>query len=302
MLDDHPFLAVDEADDLEAHARDGPGGHRARGDLDVDVRGQDLVALDDLVESEPDRIGDEVQHRTPGERRRAGGEEQRLRRVRLPEAHDLEHGERVVPRRVVDDLHHPHRPDVAAQGEGVDRDAGVAEPGVDAGGVEGRPALAARGLEPVDHAGSGVGRVQEGDERGVHHVCTGGEDAAEIVDHAVGPQVGVGGVADDVGRPVEQGIGVLRGGHPERRAAAQLTGVAPGLVVAVHPQPDQLQRRMGGDRRSGVDPDGAGRPLDHGDGHAFPLRTASLDSDADPTDRRAAVSASAPTWVHHRSR
>ena len=100
-----------------------------------------------------------------------GRQQQRLRRVVLPEAHDLEHRERVVPGGVVDDLHHPDRAHLLAEGEGVDGDAGVAEARVDARRVEAscRP----RGRRPASRSctpGAGRRRVQQRHERRVHHV------------------------------------------------------------------------------------------------------------------------------------
>ena len=266
MLDDDPLLAADQADDLEAHAGDRPLRDRAGRDLEVLVGAEDLVRLLHLVELQPDRRRDQVQHRSPRQGGGAGRQQQRLRRVLLPEPHDLEHRERVVPGVVVDDLHHPDPAHLLAEGEGVDGQPGVAEARVDAGGVEARAAFEARGLELLGDPLAGGRRVQQRHVRRVHHVLAARQHAGDVVDHAVGPQVGVGRVADAVRVEVEQRVGVLGGEHADRRPAAQLAGIVAGLAVGVHPQPGQLELRVGDDGGHGVDADGAGRPLDHPDG------------------------------------
>ena len=243
----------------------------ARRDRDVLVGAEDLVRLLDRVELEADRRRHQVQHRSPRQRDRARRQEQRLRRVVLPEPHDLEHRERVVPGGVVHDLEHPDLADLLAEGQRVHGDAGVAEAGVDAGRVEAGATLQAGGVDPVVHAVAGGLREQQRHVRRVHHVLPAREHAADVVDDAVGAEVGVGGVADAVGLEVEQRVRILRGDHAGRGAAAELAGVVAGLAVGVDPQPGQLELGMGHDGGHGVDPDGARRPLDHSVAHGVPL-------------------------------
>ena len=228
--------------------------------VDVLVGQEHLVVLDDLVQLEAQRRRDQGDHRPPGQGRAPGRQQQGLGLVGLPEPHDLEHGEGVVPGGVVDDLHHPDGADVLAQPEGPDGDAGVAVAGVDARGEEGRPALLAGGLQLV--AEPGLLGVQQGHERRVDHVLARRQHPADVVDHLAGADVGVGRVADAVGVEGEQGVDVLGGGDAHRVDAAQLTGVAAGLVVAVDPEADQLEIGVVDDGGHGVDADGARRPLD----------------------------------------
>jgi hypothetical protein len=119
--------------------------------------------------------------------------------------------------------------------------------------------------------GPGGLRVEERDVGGVHHVLAGGEDAAQVVDDAVGSQVGVGRVAHAVGVGVEQqGVGVLGGDDADRVGPADLPRVPSGLLVGVDPQTDQLQVGMGGDGGHGVDADRASGPLDDSVAHGSP--------------------------------
>ncbi len=218
VLHHDALLAADQADDLEAHAGDRPLLDRAGRDLEVLVGAEDLVGLLHLVElagrwPTPTRCstGPHASEMEPGR------EEQRLRRVLLPEAHDLEHRERVVPRVVVDDLHHPDLAHLLAEGEGVDGEPGVAEARVDARRVEARAALEARGLELLGDA-LARGRAGTAAARTTcsPRSCRSASMPDDVVDHAVGPEVGVGGVADAVGVEVEQRVGVLGGEHARR--------------------------------------------------------------------------------------
>ncbi len=109
---------------------------------------------------------------------------------------------------------------------------------------------------------AGLLGVQQGHERGVDHVLARRQHPAEVVDHLAGADVGVRGVTDAVGVEGEQGVDVLGGGDADRVDAAQLAGVAAGLVVAVDPEPGQLEVGVVDDGGHGVDADGPGRPLD----------------------------------------
>ena len=120
------------------------------------------------------------------------------------------------------------------------------------------PALQAGGLELVVEAG--LLGVQQGHERGVDHVLARGQHPADVVHHLAGADVGVRRVTDAVGVEGEQGVDVLGGGDAHGVDPAELAGVAAGLVVAVDPQPDQLEVGVVDDGGHGVDPDGARSP------------------------------------------
>ena len=265
MLDHDPLLAVDHADDLEAHARDGPRLDRARGDLDVLVgprapRGARRCRR----ASRPMASATSCDHRAPRQRRRARRRAAATGLVGLPEPHDLEHGERVVPGGVVDDLHHPDRraPPCRGRGRAMAMPA-LPKPGVDARGVEAtcrpprRRPRAARGRRP------GGRRVEQRHERRVHHVLARGQDPAEVVDHLVGADVGAGRVADAVGVEGEQRVGVLGGGHPDGRRRRRSRRRRGPPCRRVDPQAGELEVGVGDDGGHGVDADGPGRPLDH---------------------------------------
>ena len=208
-------------DDLEAHARDGPGLDGARGDRRCPRRRRSTSWP--LVDRRRARrrcaAATRCEHRAPRQRRASPGDSSSdCDGVGLPEAHDLEHRERVVPGGVVDDLHHPDRAHLLAEGEGVDGDAGVAEARVDARRVEascrppGRRPRAGRSTPAPAAAGY---------SSGTNDVFTtflpDGQHPADVVDHLVGAEVGVGRVADAVGVEGEQGVDVL-GGDDARRA------------------------------------------------------------------------------------
>ena len=122
--------------------------------------------------------------------------------------------------------------DPAAHGAGAHgHHGGVAR--VDAAGVERGAAAQARladalgGLLAVAVAGEHV--------HGRHHVAAGLEDALEVVE--VGP---VGHVRHAVGLQRQQRLDVVGGDHADGVDAAQLTDVAPDLVVGVGEAADEV--------------------------------------------------------------
>jgi hypothetical protein len=71
---------------------------------------------------------------------------------------------------------------------------------------------------------------------GGHHARARGEDRLDLVSLEL-----AGHVEDAVGPEGEDLVEVMGGGHPDRVEPAQLAGVDAHLVLAVDPQPDQLQ-------------------------------------------------------------
>ena len=198
-----------------------------------------------------------------------GGEQQRLAGVGLPEPHDLEHGERVVPGGVVDDLHHPDVSHLLAEGEGVDGDAGVAEARVDARGVE-------ASCRPRWHAASSRSQRSPG------RPPSGTAAARTRCSRRSCPRRGCGTGRRPRRRAGRRSwpcsrrsrrrgrAGRRRPGWRSRRAGRRRRSRrrrGPALSSEWTHRPDELEVGVGGDGRHGVDAHRPGRPLDHAEGH-----------------------------------
>ena len=229
------------------------------------------MPLGDVVELDAERVGHQGEHRAPGQRGRPRGQQQRRRGVRLAEPHDVEHRHRVVPGVVVDDLHHPdRRAPPCTEREGGRwpgrrcRSPGRCPrcrrrchpprtpPGADRGSPPARGAAAARTrCSPRSCPRPACGRCRRPPRR-------------------AGRRSGPCSRCSRRPRPSRASASWVAV-TPIGLDAADLAGVAAGLVVAVDPQARQLEIGMGGDGRHGVHAHRPGRPLDHADGHGWKL-------------------------------
>jgi hypothetical protein len=208
---------------------------------------------------------------TPGKGEDAGYEQQRRVVEGLGEAHRVEEHGRLVVRGVVEDLHDAHGVDPLAGAEQHDGQRIVREAGVDAGREARRPTLSARRLEALDDVRRRPGREDERHDRGRHHVLPRLENPAEIGDGFGQAHVGGRGVRHAVGVERQQRVRVVGRRHADLSAEpAQVAGVPPDLVGAVHPETDELEIGVIDDAAQRELPDITGAPLDDTMGHAPP--------------------------------
>src|SRR5205807_8898482 len=110
-----------------------------------------------------------------------------------------------------------------------EREEIVGEPRIDAGGEERRAAASAGVREPVAQLGEEGARVDERDDRARDDVLPRGKDAADVLQGLEGAEIRRRRVADTVGVEREEGVSVVGGAHANRREAAALAGILPGL-------------------------------------------------------------------------
>jgi hypothetical protein len=170
---------------------------------------------------------------------------------------------RLRVRGVVDDLHHADRLDILALAGEDERQQVVRPARIDAGREARDARVGARILERPAHVVGDVGRVDERDDRARHDVLARRGDARHVRDRLGRAQVRGRGVTDAVRVEREQRVGVVRRDDAERIGADDLPRVTPGLVVAVHPQPDELELGVLGDEPRREATDVARAPLDH---------------------------------------
>jgi len=225
------------------------------------VDGMHVPEHPDLVELEPERLGQRTVHRTPVVMQDRGVELGRVLLDRLAEAQSVDH-QRVVAG-AVEQLRGRDRVDPLGQTGQREQHRVADHPGVNTGGEQRRSTLLARRLQTVDCLRVESRRVHEPCDRVVHDVLPGAQDRAQVVDHRVHPADVGGRVAHTVRVQRQDRLHIPRGHQPDRRAAAQLTGVPTVLGLAGHQQPDQLQVGVVDDAAQRGHPDLAGRPLDH---------------------------------------
>ncbi len=244
VLEHDPRLPADDALDLEAHARGGPRCDRAERGRVLAGGGHALVHLADVVELDPQPGGEDGHRAAPREADHTRLQDQRELVERLPEAHDVEQHVGLEIRRVVEDLHHPHRVDTLARAEERERDEIVGEAGVDARREARDITGLARALEQLRVPPRRGRWVHERDHGRRDDVRARLEDAGHVGDRVVGAQVTGRRVRDAVGSEGEHLVGVRRRRDADRRETRELPGVLAGLVRAVDEDAGELEVGM----------------------------------------------------------
>ena len=137
-------------------------------------------------------------------------------------------------------------------------------------------------VPPSRHAASSMlaqvglrrGRPAERDERRRDHVLARPQTPRDVVGRLAVPVVAAREVGDDVGVDRQRGVDVARGDDAGRGEPAQVTGVAPLLVLAVHDEPGELEPGVLDHRPQRADPHLARAPQDHS--HVVPLENVVL--------------------------
>ncbi len=120
----------------------------------------------------------------------------------------------------------------------------VGETGVDPVHPQRRATLGGRPADRFDHPlGHHARGVPQEHRRAGHHVHAGTQDPRQVVERLGDPVVGHRRVHHAVRVQREQGVGVVRGGHPEGPDARQLTRVPAHLVRSGHPDAGQRECR-----------------------------------------------------------
>ena len=253
VLDDEERMALDHARDLEAEGAEGAlleGAHAV--DLDGALERPPLDGGGDLVDLDPEDVGDDADHRGPHHHQRLGLQHLGQAVHRAAEADDVADHVRGVVEGVVEQLLDADLRDRGADtaeqaGEDVERPARV-----DAGDEHRRVADGARVVDHVEHDLRRAGRVQQRVEGGRHHVAPGAQAAVEVAEGLHRPGVGGGGVDDAVDVVGQCHLDVVGGEHAEWPDAGQLPRVLADLRRVGHDHARQLEVTMPGhgpDRR-----------------------------------------------------
>ena len=163
---------------------------------------------------------------------------------RAPNAHLVLVGTRVIE--VVEDLERLDLLHLGAQAHQGHREKIVGEARIDAGGEAGGAALVAGFRDRVDPRGRVLLHVWPDPRRHRRgaHVDAGAEEGAHVPDVRVGLPRRRAVVDQGVGSEGDERIEVVRSGEVDRFDAADVTDVPAHLVLAVDPDPDQLELRV----------------------------------------------------------
>ena len=251
MFQHDAVLTVHDTGDGNAHRRHRSGLDATGRDVERLLRGAAVDGRRDGVQRQCQRLRDHLHgapERTPERGADLGSG---ILRWQPPEAEQAEQRFRAVVAAVVRDLAEPHAVDAARQRRERDHQLVGHEAGRHGGVVKARVAPPASAFQPRQQRRRQQGRMHQRIGRGGDHVLARFEEAADLLEElgtlraaaldVVGQRVG-GHEADAVGWQAQQGLHVACRQHAASRLAAQITGVAPGLVGTVHPHPDEFER------------------------------------------------------------
>ena len=264
VLDGDHLPAVDDADAFRVRGADGAGFDDAAGGFEPSRRRQELAFFPDLVELDPQCIGDHGHRGAPAPRQHARAFQAALVVQRLAESEQLAHVELDRVSRVVGDLDAADGVHLVRHRHERDREEVAAESWFNARGEDRTRTGLRRLANRVEIAFRQRPSVvdQAGQRRG-DDVLARGQDATEVGQRLFRSRAGRSRVDDTVRVAVQNGRLVAAGAHADRRDPGQRADVLVVLARRMHPGAHQLEIRPVDDRTDREPPDAAGRPHRH---------------------------------------